>query len=123
MTSKALLSAVLGYPKSIPYDSGRKTYLLNLEGDPYINPTCKPTNIYFQTDGPGLGVNLINVYELAHKCKQWAKKTIGYEVTSSTTESWVNPQHNEFPDFYIKEANEPEAVFAACGWVLENKDT
>jgi hypothetical protein len=72
----------------------------------------------------------INIYELAHKCKEWAFKQ-GYslnvfnsnsnyhEVTPNTLaqndEEWV-----EHP--YSIASSEPEAVFKACQWILDNKD-
>ena len=58
----------------------------------YINENGKPDDIYFQTDAPGLGVNLINIYELAHKCKEWANSVLdkygkhGYVLTSKNLE-------------------------------------
>ena len=73
----------------------------------------------------------INIYELAHKCKEWAFD-IGYSVESAKKNiledkkmksKWIccgfTPEYNIMP---TSEADtEPEAIFKACQWVLENR--
>ena len=81
LPSKELLTEILGYPKNIPYGNEGKTYKLNIVSSPYINENGKPDYIYFQTDAPGLGVNLINGYELANKnLKEWAKLKSVFDI-------------------------------------------
>lgn len=75
--------------------------------------------------GPnGEYIGLYNIYELAHKCKEWAFENgaaiqsrrmigIGYEVTGIYLEG------NILPPFHAR--YEPEAIFKACQWILENK--
>ena len=72
----------------------------------------------------------INIHELAHKCKEWAKKE-GYSMQSGTlqtTKSWnifvskdftCVSSETCFSDY--KSNTEPEAIFKACKWILEQK--
>ena len=68
----------------------------------------------------------INIYELAHKCKEWAFSK-GYEVNCQRTlgyENWVVEvvSEEEYVEFIKDDVpTEPEAIFAACEWVLENQ--
>ena len=90
----------------------------------------------------------INIYELAYKCKLWATK-LGYSLDGTTWLSDVEIYPN-YPDktplfdmrvcgvekgyehrgvcclyeFNHKQEliHEPEAIFAACEWILNNKD-
>jgi len=67
----------------------------------------------------------INIHELAHKCKEWA-----------LTEDYVVVSRSRYKlegydcDIYTKDDHciddfesdtEPEAIFKACQWILENK--
>ena len=70
----------------------------------------------------------INIYELAHKCKEWAVSK-GYNLQSSM-DTYDSPScciiwkmHGVFPyasnyKELIKADAEPEAIFNACEWVL-----
>ena len=133
MISKELLSEVLGYPKNIPYGNEGKTYKLNIVSSPYINENGKPDDIYFQTDAPGLGVNLINVYKLVHKCKEYAYIQ-GYVISSGLTpvlgvnkDGWAEVFSSSTPLdgklHTFKQLSEPEAIFKAAQWVLDNVKT
>ena len=67
----------------------------------------------------------INIHELAHKCKEWALKQ-EYKVNSrpdnvpTLWEAYINlnitTAHTEVA------ATEPEAIFKACEWILQQKD-
>jgi len=65
----------------------------------------------------------INIYELAHKCKEWAMPMYlvsGYDNNffCSINKGWsdeVTPS-----TFYGN--TEPEAIFKACQWILDNKE-
>lgn len=64
----------------------------------------------------------INIHELAHKCKEWALKD--YEIHSAIVD--VNKAYCEVFSTRIEELEfeaptEPEAIFKACEWLLENK--
>lgn len=73
----------------------------------------------------------INIYELAHKCKEWAfekEYTISSEYIpkGDFTSSWAKV-HDWLSDDdeYLFKCNgdtEPESIFKACQWILENKE-
>ena len=89
-------------------------------------------------------VECINIYELAHMCKEWAKdqKICGqlphvYLIDSGLEKKSDEPcgrgykikcaawfAYNIVGDIkYFYAATEPEAVFKACQWILDNKDS
>lgn len=118
MISKELLSKVLD--KEV--DS--LTYV------PYISGLYDEGYSYSLTDG--MVGRFISIYELAHKCKEWAFK-YGYEICSYKMQDTELPNcrcligHLSLtirPDkrhgFYAN--TEPEAIFKATQWILENKD-
>lgn len=63
----------------------------------------------------------INIHELAHKCKEWARLTHNIDlITLRLKEGWL------CCDWYDKHTNlssncntEPEAIFQACQWILD----
>ena len=77
----------------------------------------------------------VNIYELAHKCKELAYSQ-GYIISSGLTpvlgvnkDGWAEvfssstPLDGKLRTF--KELSEPEAIFKACQWILkeQNNDT
>lgn len=71
---------------------------------------------------------IINIYELAHRCKEWAL-TNGYIIASSLNNGsrihgFCAVQKSTGGDiiYCSSENTEPEAVFKACQWLLINKD-
>ena len=77
----------------------------------------------------------INIYELAHKCKEWAS-SYGYDLFSHRFDANASyayldlgmknviPSNNKyiFIGSYIQEFEsntEPEAIFKACQWILK----
>ena len=66
----------------------------------------------------------INIHELAHKCKEWAL-TRGFWIESNIAANTLGYaylgvfNHEEKETF--KGKTEPEAIFKACQWILENK--
>ena len=81
--------------------------------------------------------NYINIYELAHKCKEWATFKNGKNIITERDISGVYSYiifmigitiHNEYLDdttrilANFKADTEPEAIFKACQWILENKN-
>ena len=88
----------------------------------------------------GSDVPFPNIYELAHKCKEWAYKVAKFPIkleTSPTDEygeeysigSWFlcgiegnHPKTNNTIKRYTLVhygQNEPEAIFKACEWIME----
>ena len=71
-------------------------------------------SIYFQD---------INIYELAHKCKEWAKSQklfiISFPSPNEGLEGyWANLTNNTHKVFA---ATEPEAIFKICQWIIDNR--
>lgn len=81
---------------------------------------------YLGTNGVIYGY-LINLYEFAHKCKQWANSK-GYDVLQCVLtdgKSWVqlceynNMELRNKLSHYIHGNCEVEAIFKACEWIME----
>ena len=72
---------------------------------------------------------IINIYELAHKCKEWAKSK-EFIIHSSPTqkiEYTAIAQHFDLNKFYYRQnqfhaLSEYEAIFKACEWLLDIKE-
>ena len=72
----------------------------------------------------------INIYELSHKCKEWAFDK-GYSLESAKravlgkdnkmTNAWIccgfTSTYEVLPNFTA--TTEPEAIFKACEWIME----
>ena len=113
MISKELLSEVLGIGV---YQSIRK--------DEYAYNDIKLNIINTE-----LLYDYVNIYELAHKCKEWALEN-GYVINSGATTSndWCSTIYKVIKENpYIKELShtweqtEVESIFKACQWILDNK--
>jgi hypothetical protein len=75
----------------------------------------------------------INVFELAHLCKEWARseglEMFIYELKDSQKNYEVRVlrkgerDSEEYIFSWWNLATEPEAVIKACQWILDNKDT
>ena len=70
---------------------------------------------------------IINIYELAHKCKEWAY-TKDYHLNSKLQDNfWFcyceNLIHNGYDYVSKYKLTEPEAIFEACEWILKQKET
>ena len=72
---------------------------------------------------------IINIYELAHKCKKWANKQ-GYAILSTVH---IEADKTHFGEFGVLDSKtlkyvikgladtEVEAIFKACEWILEQE--
>ena len=66
----------------------------------------------------------VNIYELAHKCKEWAYDN-GYYIDSGKHKSYCEAEIGDLwgeplglrPEF--KTTTEPEAIFKACEYILK----
>ena len=99
MISKELLSEVLG---------GNVKYF-NIDGN----------LLYYDID---FGTH-INIYELAHKCKEWTLKK-GFSIHSFITEVSGESEIYKYVKNYgwrliqiENDSTEPEAIFKACEWI------
>lgn len=116
MISKELLSEVLGEEVSAMHIRGNK---LN-----YVVP-----NYETEEDGEivyiDLGTN-INIYELAHKCKENARAK-GYLLYSYPIDVLYSRYACDVKDkrgvqlMMQSGESEPEAIFKACEWILKEK--
>ena len=123
MISKELLSEVLG----IRYIA--------------MNPILEPMNkigylVYGSQNTPQevrRNHKQINIYELAHKCKEYAYNQ-GYIISSGLTpvlgvnkDGWAEVFSSSTPLdgklHTFKQLSEPEAIFKAAQWVLDNVKT
>ena len=122
MISKELLSKVLD--NEVPYQV--KVHKIIIKNN--------SLNYFYNSKDSGGGLfeanEYINIYELAHKCKEWALSK-GYIINSGATTSndWSSTIYKVIKENpYIKELShtweqsEPEAIFKACQWIL-TKDT
>ena len=112
MISKELLSVVLGIPSQhIRYNDTTNLYEIFKE------------DLFNWSDGSyGRWGNLeINIYELAHKCKEWAVN-LGYILYSTVHgyECYIDSRSfiDNTPIRFLAES-EPEAIFKACQWILD----
>lgn len=87
-------------------------------------------DVTYQIDFNGLRrgrkYDIINIYELAHKCKEWAYNK-GYCILSSFAYTQLENDDEQimltfgtrFQDIEVN--SEAEAIFKACQWILENE--
>lgn len=77
--------------------------------------------------------DIINIYELAHKCKEWAKE-LEWTLQSGWNCRFMSKdyghddkgyyailQNKDFETREFKGNREPEAIFKATQWILDNK--
>lgn len=105
--SKELLSEVLGYRIKLIKESHTERFIIvNDDGGFCPHPQDTPTRT-------------INIYELAHKCKEWAWEN-GCIISSFPTKiHWRVVVDSK--ELFISNS-EPEAIFRACQWILDNKE-
>jgi len=104
------------------------------------NLKCPEFVLYFDVDlgTPTTRTMGVNIYELAHKCKEWAFdnhvelstwKTTKTKDTSYGKAKWET--HDFGNTYYVASTGvrythgntEPESIFKICQWILDNKDT
>ena len=92
------------------------------------NPNFKDNTLLFNLNGCGELCN-INIYELAQKCKEWAYKQ-GYVILSGhsaygigaffcSCKGWLSENYDKRIE--INHNTEPEAIFVACQWIIDNR--
>jgi len=76
--------------------------------------------------------NEINIYELAHKCKEWAFslgltvetcKKIKIDIPITFIRVYCNKRKKYLKEYELSKTELYEADIRACQWVLDNKDT
>ena len=67
-------------------------------------------------------VFIINIHELAHKCKEWANKQ-RYSLRSELKICYCRfPNDNDIEEKIFRAETEVESIFKSCQWILENKN-
>ena len=104
MISKELLSEVVGFDADIDC---RHTAKANEIG------------VYSVESGH---IFYINIHELAHKCKEWAFSKRGCTLASGRYSTQfltctILVENREVEE--IQAPTEPEAIFKACEWIME----
>ena len=113
LPSKELLSKVLGHKiwKVMDCNMGTLRYCI------YPNKEDEPPEYMFP----------INIYELAHKCKEWAWDSYRYKLKSGIYIGRKGSlKQNEYGCTDYEEIsecadNEPESIFKACQWIIDNR--
>jgi hypothetical protein len=121
MISKKLFNIVIGEDVKNIYELGS-------------NPNLSDFELPYSVHGTG-DLLSINIYELAHRCKEWA---MNRNTTMDKMYDLVVSTYNRI-DFKVEIVNspgdwkivktiyygqtEPEAIFKACQWILDNKDS
>ena len=122
MISKELLSEVLGLKKIESISTNLRQIQEGIYGH------AKENEIAYLAKNQWY---LLNIHELAHKCKEWALKNEFWLKSSvnNITEFCEDEAYcdildfeHSLDDFYLGGDTEPEAIFKACQWILENKD-
>lgn len=125
MISKELLSIVIN--KNIVADD-----ISNIELKE--NTITSIEDYWDEDEGPNFyRSHTINIYELAHKCKEYAYSQ-GYIISSGLTpvlgvnkDGWAEVFSSSTPLdgklHTFKQLSEPEAIFKAAQWVLDNVKT
>lgn len=122
--------------------------VLNDEGN-VCTGNIQVTSRVIHYERNGSQMSQINIYELAHKCKEWAHN-LGYNITSGYSDMNYDGD-SDMPDYRIYSTinlrcgyhsynskhdvdewhedmifdmniTEPEAIFKACQWILDNKE-
>lgn len=109
MISKELLSEVLGI-----------NILTEVSDD---DLTENNILIYWEFDGSGNDCRNINIYELAHKCKEYLYGGVWTYTIVKEDDAVEVRLYNSITrkSFNFIEWEEPAAIFKACEWMLEQK--
>ena len=108
LPSKELVSEVLDTTiTELAFKNNYVEYTSSISGNPYCYITY----------------DKINIYELAYMCKVWAKSQKLFILSLPSPNEglegyWANLTNNTHRAFA---ATEPEAIFAACQWIIDNR--
>lgn len=98
---------------------------------PYeVEKVCQPTDnivaVSYKYTAEGEWVHY-NIHELANKCKEWAVIKQSYNVASLLDYSGYACIIRQEPITFLnterryRARTEPEAIFMACQWILDNR--
>lgn len=79
---------------------------------------------FYYFDGHDTIHEIINIHELAHKCKEWAfQKGWLLQIRTGLDLSVIDVFNADKQELQIRrqisEQTEPEAIFKACEWILK----
>ncbi len=97
------------------YDDGREIFDICLEDN----------DVKFSYSHKDFGEDeeVINIHELAHKCKEWAIKDdyfIDSSINGVCAMAIISTKEGQVGRNHIMDS-EPEAIFKACQWIKDNK--
>lgn len=83
-------------------------------------------HIAWETNNCAINTHSINIYELAHKCKEWCLNN-NFTIKSSITRQgakceFYSKEQTNYKTKIINAKTEPEAIFQACEWILKQKE-
>ena len=95
-----------------------------------VNNACSVSGDYEFSEPIYSDDSSINIYELAHMCKEWAKDegyfilsaSDGYCVVEDTATFTLQFSITRPEELKCLSYPEPEAVFKACQWIYDNKE-
>ena len=106
--SKELLSEVLN---------------INVQTEIHEDDWCSDnTLIYWEFDGYHNDYKTINIYELEHRCIEWAFNE-GYACLVGIDICYVMRLEGFNIDYFTQLSKDFSNVFKACQWILDNKDS
>ena len=115
--SKELFEKVMGIKLGNEHNTGQE--LMFMKTVVYYTDISKKYKL-------GDIIDNLNIHELAHKCKEWAyndKSLCGYSIELKSYKSefgyWLCELMSE--DITFSGDTEPEAIFAACQWIIDNR--
>jgi len=131
MISKDLFVAVMPEAQRLLNQDGYEFETFRFDDyDNTIRATISKINGYVCDYGTGIHCPVnINIYELAHKCKEWAFNegySILIDILGIDNYQISMEQLKDGKPAYVKDlynTTEPKAIFLACQWILDNKET
>lgn len=110
LPSKELLSEVLGVFEVIDIEEDYNELIIE-----YFETQ---DDVELNEDGVGGSTDkTINIYEFAHKCKEWASKH-GVNIWSWLNNVEIRDSHKCFVKSFVGDT-EQEAIFKACEYIME----
>lgn len=88
----------------------------------YMEMQSKNIIVHYDKGMPLMYDDSINIYELAHKCKEWAYNK-GYIIKTDIAGEWELYNFKNGGIFDTQNSSsEQQSVFDACQYILDNKD-
>lgn len=126
MISKKLLKTVCGFKvQDINIENSIISFYAK-DGNHSYGESC---NTWLHRDNQGFGhYHYANIYELANKCKEWAMSQgfiiLTYGEAYYNVDVHYHSNKSKFGNLAFSETaqEEPQAIFKACQYILDNQD-